>query len=96
VPDEKMPVIMELINLMNRMPRPDHLFITRQTKRVILLKGIMIDNGVLDKQEFEKSIRTLLGNGHLLFPSIKEQLSSNESPEVLLTRVGENFKDNHQ
>jgi hypothetical protein len=45
------------------MAEPDHLFIQRYTKLVILLKGIMINNAVLDKKEFEKSIRTLSGSG---------------------------------
>jgi len=77
------------------MTGPEHLFIHRQTKRVVLLKGIMIDNGVLDKEEFEKSIRMLLGNGSIFFPIIKEQISSNESPEVLLAKIRENYKDSH-
>ena len=95
VPFEKIPVMTELVNRINRMSAPDHLFINRQTKRVILLKAIMIDNGILDKEEFEKSIRTLFGSGRSYFTIINEQLSSNESPEVLLAKLMENYKDSH-
>jgi hypothetical protein len=95
VPDEKIPVMTELVNRINRMTGPDHLFINRQTKRVVLLKAIMIDNGVLDKKEFENSFRMLLGNGSIFFPIIKEQIASNKSPEVLLAKIRENYKDSH-
>jgi hypothetical protein len=96
VPDVKIPVTTELVNLINRRSAPDHLFINRKTKRVVLHKAIMIDNGVLDKRELEMSIRTLLGNGSLFFPIIKEQLSSNESPEVLLERIRAKYTDSRQ
>ena len=96
VPDDKISVMTELVNRINRMSAPDHLFINRQTKRVILLKAIMIDNCVLDKREFEKSIRTLLGSGRSYFTIINEQLSSNDSPGDLLKKIIGNYKDSHQ
>jgi hypothetical protein len=95
VPDEKIPVMTELVNRINRMLGPDHLFIFPKTKRVCLLRGILIENGVLDEKEFEMSIRTLLGNGRLFFPIFNEQLSSNETPEVLLEKIKENYKNSH-
>ena len=95
VPDEKIPVMTELVNRINRVPGPTHLFINRQTKHTVLSRGIMIDHGALDKQEFEMSIRTLMDLGSLLFPIINEQLSSNDAPEVLLARLAGNSQNSH-
>jgi hypothetical protein len=95
VPNEKLPVVTELINWLNRGSVPDHFFIHRETKHLILLKGIMIDSGVLDKREFEMAVHMLLINGRLFFPIINEQLSSNETPEVLLEKIKENYKNSH-
>lgn len=96
VPDDKIPIMTELVNRINRMFGAEHLFINWQTKRVILLKAIMINNGFLDKKEFEKAFRTSLGSGCSFFPLIEEQLSSNESPEVLLERIKAKYRDSHQ
>ena len=92
VPDEKIPAMMELVNRMNKMSGPDHWYINQQTKRVVLLRGIMVDNGVLDKKEFEIAVRTLLGTGCLFFPVVNERISSNESLEVLWERLKENYQ----
>lgn len=95
VPDDNLPVMTELVNRINRMTGAEHFFITNQSNRVILLKGVMIDNGALDKKEFEKALRTMFGSGHMFFPIINEQLSSNESPEVLLAKIKANYKASH-
>jgi len=92
VPNEKMTVVTELVNLINRMVKQGHLYIYPQTNRVHIIKGIIIDNGGLDKKEFEMSIRTLLGNSRIFFPIITEQLSSNESPEFLLAKINKNHE----
>jgi hypothetical protein len=93
VPDEKVPVMMELINLMNRIYGPYHLFFHRETKRVVLHQGIMIENSVLDKKEFDTSIRYLFVNGRFFFSIVKEQISSNDSPEMLLAKAQDNIED---
>ena len=95
VADVKVPVMTELINRLNRGSISDHLYIHRESKRVVLLKGIMIDSSVLDKMELETSIRTFLGNGSIFFPIINEQLSSNETPEVLLEKIRKQYDDSH-
>jgi hypothetical protein len=75
------------------MSGPGHLSINQQSKRVILAAGFLIDNGTLDKREFEEIFRILLGNGLLSFNTIHEQLSSDESPEALLKRAMKNFEN---
>jgi hypothetical protein len=46
----------------------------------------MIDNATLDKAEFETAINALLMYGVKIYPMIKEQITSNECPEVLFAR----------
>jgi hypothetical protein len=95
VPNEKMPVVTELINRLNRGSIPEYFFINRETKNLFLLKGVMIDNGVLDKKEFEMAVHTLLVYGRVFIPLINEQLSSNETPAVLLEKIRGKYKDSH-
>ncbi len=87
VPDDKIPVMLDLVNRINRASEPDHMFINQQSKRVILVNGILIDNGTFDKRELELSLQILLGKGRLVFHTINEQLSSNESPEDLFEKT---------
>ena len=90
VPSDKIPVMLELINLINQSAEIDHLYIHPESKRVWLTKGIFIDNAVLDKREFENAIRTILGNGRMFFSLVLEQMSSNEKPQELMERFWEN------
>ena len=56
----------------------------------------MVDNGVLDKTEFEMSIRILLATGKLFFPVVNERLSSSESLQVLVEKIKENHERQHK
>ena len=90
VPSDKIPVMLELINLVNQSAVIDHLVMESTTKTVILTKGVIIDEGLLDKKEFETAVRTILGNGSMFFPLVLEQISSNDKPEALMERFWRN------
>ena len=94
VPNEKIPVIMELIGRLNEMSRHDCLYFQRESKRIFLLSGIIIVDGVFDKKEFEVTCDFMLFWGMKVFPIINEQMSSNESPETMIKRVRETIKCN--
>lgn len=87
VPDDKLDVMMELVNRINRICGTDHMYITGERKNVVLLKGVMLDNGVLDKEELKNAFGALLSNGFQMFPIINEQLTSVEIPETLMRKV---------
>ncbi len=87
VPHEKIPMVTELVTHLNRGHGPNHFFIHRESHRVVLLKGIMIGNGILDKKEFKMAVCALLEVGCKVFPIIKEQLSTNEKPDALVNRI---------
>lgn len=87
VPDEKIPLMTELIGRINKMSIHNHLFIQQDPKRISLIKGIIIIDGVLDKKEFKLILDSILACGRMVFPMIKEQLSSNESPAAVVERL---------
>jgi hypothetical protein len=86
VPDDKLDVMIALVNRINRLCSSDHIYISSQKKNVVLLKGVMLDNGSIDKEELKSAFGELLGNGFRLFPIINEQLTSDESPETLICK----------
>jgi hypothetical protein len=87
VPDEKIPVMTELIGRINKISIHNNLFIQSDTKRISLLKGIIIDDVVLNKKEFKLVLDSILACGRTIFPIIKEQISSNESPAAIVERI---------
>lgn len=87
VPDGKLDIMMELVNRINRVCNTEHMYISGQRKDVVLLKGVMLDNGTIDKEEFKNAFGTLMGNGVRLFPIVNEQLTSSESPETLIRKL---------
>jgi len=92
VPKKRFATIIELISLINESSTIGHLIIHPDVRMVQLQTGVVLENGLLDKAEFEKAVQTLLGNGTLFFPLILEQISSNESPDILMERF---WKENH-
>ena len=87
VPDDKFDIILELVNRINRVCSTDHMYISGQSKKIVLLKGVMLNNGVIDKEELKIAFGTMLTNGFGLFPIINEQLTSDESPETLMRKL---------
>jgi len=87
VPDDKFDIVVELVNRINRVCSTDHMYISGQRKNVVLLQGVMLNNGVIDKEELKIAFETLLRNGFRLFPIINEQLTSDESPVALMRKL---------
>ena len=92
VPDEKVPVIKELIGRISRVVGNEHLFFNRKTRQVNLIKGVLIDNGVLDRKEFKNSVLSLYSHGGIFLPIIMEQILSNKTPEDLEAKILEKAK----
>jgi len=87
IPDDRLDVLMELVNRMNRICDTDHMYISHHKKNVALLKGVMLDNGQIDKEELNTALGTLMAKGFNLFPVINEQLSSNKNPSELMRNI---------
>lgn len=87
LPDEKISIMMELIGRINKMSIHNHLFIQEDTKSIYLLKGVIIEKRVLNKKEFKMVLDSILACGRTIFPIIKEQISSNESPAAIAERI---------
>lgn len=85
VPEEKMDMMMEWVNRFNRPAQSYHAFISRfKNKRIDFVKGIYLEKGILDKQEFRRAFSGLLIDSTKLYPVIKEQLASYEQPEATM------------
>ncbi len=88
VPDEKMAVMMELINRINRLLGSQHLFIDPEDKRTILLTGILLENGILRKEEFRKAFEMMTMSVLCWFPIFKEMVTSGGiSAELIRKRI---------
>ena len=96
IPDEKIVQITESINWVNRYFSGGCMFLDREDKQVRFRKGIMIDNNVLDKRELNNAIRNMLSGVCVFFPSIMDQLASNEGLETLMDKRRESFKNCNQ
>jgi len=90
VPDEKVSKVIRFLNMLNRFEKIGHFFIHPDTRRVILLNGIMTneDHHKLDKAEFEFTLRSIMSFGFLAFSFVNELITSAKSPEVIC----ENYK----
>ena len=85
VPEEKIPVINELICRINQAAVVGHIYLLPEmTSRAISKAGVLTTEGVLDIEEFERVLSTFIGNCTLYFNKVKEQLSSPKSPKELL------------
>ena len=82
VPEKKMDMMMEWVNRFNRPAQSYHAFINLKSKRINFIKGIYLENGILDKQEFRRVFSGLLIDSAELYPAIKEQLASDDQPEA--------------
>jgi hypothetical protein len=87
IPERKIPVILELMCHINKLAMVDHVYYEPEMRRVIVHKGILLSKGILDVNEYECAMRTLIGNGCLYLGIVLEQLSSVESPKDLTSRM---------
>lgn len=93
VPDDKEDIVMKLVNLINKMCLGNHMYFSHQKKNVVLLTGVMLNNGSLDRKELKHALTTLIGNGFRMIPIVYEQLTSTESPEVLILKAFDSQPD---
>lgn len=87
IPEGKIPVILELMCHINKLAMVDHVYYEPRMRKVIVHKGILLSKGILDVNEYECAMKTLIGNGCLYLSIVLEQLSSTESPEDLTSRM---------
>ena len=96
IPDEKIILMTESVNLINKDLKFGCIYIDRENKRVKFHEGIMIDNDTLNKKEFTIFFQLMMSAGCFFFPMIKEQLSSNESLKTVMAKSYKPVKDCHQ
>ena len=87
IPDEKIGPMTESVNWINIHFEIGCMYIDRENKLVKFRKGIMIDNDALDKKELRNALDIMMSTGNFYFDLIKEQLSSNESLEVVVENM---------
>ena len=87
VPDDREDIIMDLVNKINRACRGSHMYFSHEKKNVVLLSGIMLENGSLDKAELKRVFPMFVGNGFRMIPIVYEQLTSAASLETLILKA---------
>jgi hypothetical protein len=85
-PPENRKTVIELVNLINHYLDTSHYFVCPRTGKIILKFGLFTANGTLNREQFLRFVQKLLGDGHLFYPLICEQVYSEKTPEVLITR----------
>ncbi|MFH1515437.1 MAG: hypothetical protein ABIG42_08255 [bacterium] len=60
--------------------------IVPKTMDIVIKRSIIINDGVVDKKEFDHIYRTLLSDGMSLFPMIKKLITSDESPDTFFCK----------
>jgi hypothetical protein len=77
--EDKIVQVMELVNLINRLPIVGHLFVHLRDRTVFFKKDITLVNGRLNKIELEWSINDLLANAAFYSIEIQEIAYFNET-----------------
>ena len=87
IPDAKIDTITESVNWINMRSDVGSMYIRRDDNQVRFRKGIIIENDVLDKMEFKKTVENFISSRHLFFDIIMTQLITGESPDVIMTKI---------
>jgi len=85
-PPENRKTVIELVNLINHYLDTGHYTVCPRTGKIILKFGLFVVNGSLNKEQFLRFLQKLLGDGHLFYPLICEQVYSEKTPEAMITR----------
>jgi hypothetical protein len=95
IPEGKISVILELMCYINKLAIGDHVYYEPKMRKVIVHRGILLSKGILDVNEYECAMRTLVGNGNLYLNIVLEQLTSEESPKHLSGRMFADHFEKH-
>ncbi len=87
IPEEKVAVVMDIINRLNCLLITEHLWLDQKTNDVVIMKGISLTGKNLDREEFEAALMNLFGNGVPMLQAVLEQVASDEKPDVLVNRI---------
>jgi hypothetical protein len=93
VPPEARKTVSELMNLINIYTRMCRYIIHPADGVVALESGMVLANGTLNKQQFRRLLKELLGEVELFHPLIREYLSSNKEPEAIMSDFFEAHPD---
>ena len=85
--DDRKDIIMELVNLINKGCRGTHMYYSHDKKNVVLLSGVMLKSGSVDKTELKIVFTAFVSYGFLMLPIVYEQMTSAESPKTLILKV---------
>ena len=95
VPDNRKDIVMELVNLINKGCRATHMYYSHDKKNVVLLSGVMLKSGSVDKAELKNVFTAFISYGFRMLPIVYEQMTSAESPQTVILKVFDsNFNAN--
>jgi hypothetical protein len=87
VPEERTMDLMKLLPSLNYSSGINHFILDPVDRWVVLKNGILLDDGVLHRQELNKIVGIMLGSGFLYFPLIAEFARSDITPEEVFARL---------
>ncbi len=83
IPDDKIISVMDLINRFNNIIMIEHLWLSSEpNNNIIIMKSIILPKMVLNKDEFEWAIHSLVGQGVSMIGAVLEHIASNQTPEA--------------
>jgi len=91
IPETKTPIIMDLINRINHNYITEHVWLDIKTRDVFVMKGVLLTENSLDKEEFKEAFSAFLVTGVVMLRTIMEQVTSDEKPEVLIKSMFEKY-----
>lgn len=97
IPDDKITYVMDLINRLNNITMIEHLWLAPETgNNIIIMKGIIMPKLVLNKDEFEWAIHSLVGQGLTMIGTVLEVVVSNQTPEASFNSwMSKHFNKDH-
>lgn len=87
VPEERTEELMKLLASLNVLSSINHLTFDPKDRWVVLNSGILLDDGVLHRQELRMTVGSMLGNAFLYLPLIAEFMNSNISQKEIIRRL---------
>lgn len=91
VPGDKKDIVMELVNLINKGCRGTHMYYSHDKKNVVLLSGVMLKSGSVDKAELKSVFTAFVSCGFRMLPVVYEQMTSAENPKTLILKALDSY-----
>lgn len=82
IPDDKIISVMDLVNRLNNVSVIEYLWLDYEKNDIIIIKSILLPKTILNKDEFEWAIHSLVGQGVSMIGAVLEHAASNQTPEA--------------